>query len=433
MPNQERVKLIVGSVFFLIALVLPTFLIDRTESGWLVLSFLIAFLAYLLVWNLPHMKWLLMVGLLARAGLFFTMPMLSDDVYRFLWDGFLLQNGIHPFAELPSFYLDQKLPGLSQDLFDSLNSQRYFTVYPPINQGLFWLAVNVSEDWLVAAGVIRIFLLAADLIALYFLRKLLLLKGANPHFAFLYFLNPLVIWEGVGNLHFEVMVVAFLVMGLYFFHRNKPSWAASGFGLAVGVKLLPLIYLPYFFFEEIRNRRIWFTLVAGVVAVATFLPMLNLEFIEGLRSSLNLYITNFEFNGSVFAVMRELSIWVTGYNKIKIIGPIFSVLSFFGILLISWRGVRRNWGPEKTLLFVLCLYLVLATTVHPWYILPLILFGLLSGYVFPIVWSLMIFVTYVGYSSDGHSLHWAWSLIEYSAVAVSFIFNERLKKWLIIS
>lgn len=433
MPNQERVKLIVGSVFFLIALVLPTFLIDRTESGWLVLSFLTAFLAYLLVWNSPHLKWLMIVGLLARVGLFFTMPMLSDDVYRFLWDGFLLQNGLHPFAELPGFYLDQGLPGLSQELYDSLNSQRYFTVYPPINQVIFWLAVSVSENWLVATGVIRLFLLGADLLAFSFLRKLLVLTGRNSNLAFLYFLNPLVIWEGVGNLHFEVMVVAFIIIGLYYFQRKRLSLAGSGLGLAIGVKLLPLIYLPYFFFAEVRNKRMWFSSFAVIVALVTLIPMLSSDFLTGLKSSLSLYVTNFEFNGSLFTVARELSIWLTGYNKIKIIGPIFGAISAVGILLISRHGAKHNWKVERVLLFTLCIYLALATTVHPWYILPLILFGILSGYAFPIVWSLMIFVTYIGYSSTGYSLHSGWLLVEYGVVFLSFIFNDRLKKWVTIS
>ncbi|MEQ9231623.1 MAG: glycosyltransferase 87 family protein, partial [Cyclobacteriaceae bacterium] len=337
------------------------------------------------------------------------------------------------FAELPGFYLGQGIPGLSQELFDSLNSQRYFTVYPPINQGIFWLSVVVSDNWLVSAGVIRLFLLSADLVAFYFIRKILIERGGNQNLAFLFFLNPLVILEGVGNLHFEVMVCAFLAFGIYFFYKKKAVSVGVGFGLAIGTKLLPLIFIPYFFFKEILSKKILMTFSIVLITLVSIAPLLNAAFIEGLQSSLGLYFTNFEFNASLFGVARELSVEATGYNKIKIIGPIFSIASAVGILAVSFLGARRNMKVETILLLALVVYLAFATTVHPWYILPLVLFGILSGYVFPIIWSLMIFITYAGYSAEGYSLHWFWIALEYIIVVLSFIFNDRIKKWLTIS
>ncbi len=433
MASRAGLRNVSGSVVFLLALLLPGFLVDRTETFVLLASYVLAFGAYLALWNSSDLRALLTVGLLARIGLFFCMPMLSDDVYRFLWDGYLLKAGIHPFAELPGFYLNQGISGLSQELFDSLNSQKYFTVYPPINQGIFWLSVVVSDNWLVSAGVIRVFLLAADVVTFYFIRKILRERGGNQNLAFLFFLNPLVILEGVGNLHFEVMVCSFLAIGIHYFFQKKTVSAGAGFGMAIGTKLLPFIYLPYFFFEGVRSKKILMTVCIVLVAGLSMAPLLNATFIDGLRSSLGLYFTNFEFNGSLFRIAREISVEATGYNKIKILGPIFSIVSATGILVVSFFGARRNRKVETILLSALMVYLAFSTTVHPWYILPLILFGILSGYVFPIIWSLMIFITYAGYSAEGYSLHWFWIALEYIIVVLSFIFNDRIKRWLTIS
>ncbi len=62
----------------------------------------------------------------------------------------------------------------------------------------------------------------------------------------LYALNPLVIVELVGNIHYEGLTICFLLAGLYFYKKQKDLPSATFLGLAAGVKLLPLIFLPGF-------------------------------------------------------------------------------------------------------------------------------------------------------------------------------------------
>jgi len=82
---------------------------------------------------------LLGLGLFLRLLLVFVMPNLSDDIYRFVWDGRLIINGISPFAELPKHYIENNLnlAGIDQNLYNQLNSSGYFTVYPPVPQSVF--------------------------------------------------------------------------------------------------------------------------------------------------------------------------------------------------------------------------------------------------------------------------------------------------------
>lgn len=408
-------------------------LTERHQSFYLFLAFLGAFTAsiMLLRGNAPS-KFLIGFGTFLRLLLFFSMPSLSDDIYRFIWDGTLLKNGIHPFDNLPVHYLSDNIPGISRSLYDQLNSPDYFTVYPPINQLIFWLSALIgSGTWLLSADFIRVFLVLADLGSFWFLTKLLKEYEKPEKLAFWFFLNPLVILEFAGNLHFEGFVIFFLLMGIYFWNKNHKLMSSTGLGLAIGTKLLPLIYLPFLFLKGIKNKKWSIAILAGIIALLSLLPMLSTSFIEGMRSSVGLYFQKFEFNASVYFLAREIGFVLYGYNKIAQIGPLLSLLSLIGILSVSILGVVKKWSVPKTLLFILSTYLLFATTVHPWYILPLIVLGILSGYYFPIVWSFMIFATYLGYSESGFQLPMTWIFIEYTVVAAILVIESSRKKWMI--
>lgn len=433
MPDNRHIVFCVLSFLFLIGIALIGNVICRTDSMWLLITYIFVFGIYLVTWRSPQTKGLFYLGVLTRVSLFFSLPGLSDDFYRFLWDGLLLKNEINPYSALPSFYVEKGISGLTTELFELLNSPNYFTVYPPINQGIFWIAVTVSENGLVAVGVIRLFLFTADLGAFHYLKKLLIRKGLTANLAFLYFLNPLVILEGVGNLHFESLVIFFLLFSLYQYHSSKTVASAWGMGLAIGTKLLPLIFLPYYFFKDISQKKITFVALASLIAITVLTPLYSPEFVVGIRTSLSLYFQNFEFNASLFSFAKAIGYIIAEQNEIASIGPILSVISFFSIVIISLTGFFKKWQPAKVMLLVLTSYLLFSTTVHPWYILPLLMLGVLSGYIYPLIWSLMIFITYMGYTSEGYFLPQIWILVEYFVVFLAFIFNNKVKKWLIIS
>jgi alpha-1,6-mannosyltransferase len=422
-----------GFYTFLLVLVLAIFgignWIDRTLSIPLLFAFATAFMTYLFVLQEKESpKLLLSLGIILRLSLFFSLPSLSDDVYRFIWDGTLLNNDISPFENLPRFYLDQQIVGINQELYNRLNSPNYFSVYPPLNQFIFWISVMIGNgSWLVSANAIRILLLLADIGSFYFLRKLLSHYQKSPHLAFWYFLNPLVILEFTGNLHFEGLVIFFVVAGIYYFETSKKWIAGSVFGLAIGTKLLPLIFLPFLFLKGLKNQKWSIAILAGIVGLATLVPMLSEAFITGMQTSLDLYFRSFEFNASIYFIAREIGFWIYGYNNIALIGPLLSILSILSILTISGLAVWKKWSLPASFLFILTSYLLFATTVHPWYIMPLVAFGILSGYWYPIVWSFMIFVTYLGYSESGFDLPLTWVLVEYLIVIVTIFIELRMK------
>ncbi|MEP1094411.1 MAG: glycosyltransferase 87 family protein [Cyclobacteriaceae bacterium] len=404
--------------------------IEREQSWALLSAYITAFVSYLfIVQEKDSFRLLLGLGVLVRLSLFVSMPSLSDDIYRFIWDGTLLSNGIHPFDQLPGFYLSQNIPGITQELYNKLNSSEYFTIYPPINQFVFWLSTTLGGgSWLASANVIRVLLLAAEIGSFWMIIHLLKRYEKSTQLVFWFFLNPLVILEFVGNIHFEGFVLFFLLAGIYWFEKIRIILAGSALGLAIGTKLLPLIYLPYVFFNGLKNKKWHVAVIAGFVSVLSLIPMLNESFLEGMQSSLNLYFQKFEFNASFYFVAREIGYQFYGYNKIADIGPLLSVVSMISILTISIYATVKDWGVPKTILFILLTYLMFATTVHPWYTVPLIAFGVLSGYYFPIIWSLMIFVTYLGYSAVGFHLPNSLVFLEYLVVLIFLILELRKNK-----
>ena len=415
-------------IFFLAILSIGN-LIQREQSWNLLFAYISAFVSYLfIIQEKESFRLLVGIGILTRISLFFSLPSLSDDIYRFIWDGTLLSNGIHPFDQLPGYYLDQNIPGINNALYEKLNSPQYFTIYPPINQLIFWLSATIGNgNWLVSTNTIRTLLLVADLASLWMIGQILKQLNKSTNLALWLFLNPLLILEFVGNGHFEGFVLFFLLAGIYWFQKSKNMLSASGLGLAIGTKLLPLIYLPAVFLAGLRNKKWHISIIAGFIAVISLLPMLNSSFITGMQNSLNLYFQKFEFNASIYFIAREIGFWLYGYNKIAEIGPLLSILSLLAILGISVFASVKKWSLAKAFLFILFTYLLFATTVHPWYTIPLIAFGILSGYYFTIVWSLMIFVTYLGYSESGFHLSNWLVLLEYLVVSIVLILELRKK------
>ncbi len=435
MYKSHKIGFYICSLVFALAILSIGNFTIRHQSFQLLLAFSGSFIAYIFLCREKNsLTFLLGLGIVVRLTLFFSMPSLSDDIYRFIWDGILLKNGIPPFENLPDYYLNQQVPGLSIELYNRLNSPQYFSIYPPVNQLIFWLSVYIGQgNWLVATNFIRLLLLLADVGSFVILKKLLLRYGTSNHLSLLFFLNPLVILEFTGNLHFEGFVIFFLLAGIYFYETSKKWLAGTALGLAIGSKLLPFIYLPYFLLKGIKDHKSSVAITAGFIAILTLLPLCNEAFLNGAQNSLDLYFRKFEFNASLYFLVREVGFWIAGYNLIEKIGPALLLISLISILTTSIIGLLKKWRIPKTMLFILSIYLLFATTIHPWYILPLTVLGILSGYYFPIVWSFMIFFTYLGYSENGFELSMNLVVIEYFAVILTWIIESKYNRLVINS
>ena len=120
--------------------------------------------------------------------------------------------------------------------------------------------------------------------------------------------------------------------------------------------------------------------------------------------SIDLYFRSFEFNASIFFVIRWLGFQLKGYDIIQSAGPIMSILSLLLILALSYYKVKNGEHLVKTIkriALMLLVYLLMASIVHPWYVIALLPLCILSEYKFGIVWTYLAFLSYTAYQVEG--------------------------------
>ncbi|WP_174260234.1 polyprenol phosphomannose-dependent alpha 1,6 mannosyltransferase MptB [Spirosoma endbachense] len=412
--------------------VILAYFVPRQEFGWLIGLFTILFLGY--AWAIrridrqreePIDRVLFASAIGFRLLLLFAVPCLSDDVYRFVWDGRLLTHGFNPYLYLPSRLVETDLAAtasLDRVLFQQLNSPDYFTVYPPLNQAIFGLAAWLSPHSLLGSIVwLRLPILLSEIGSLWLMTRLLRRLNRNPNLALFYGLNPLVILELTGNLHFEAVMLFFTLLAGWWLLTERWIRSAGALALAIGTKLLPLLLLPLIVRWLGWRKGMVYATLAGVFTILQFLPFASLELVQNVGSSVNLYFQKFEFNASVYYVLRSIGYWMKGYNAIQTIGFWLSITTTLSILWISFRW--RNVSVPAQVLAILTLYFGFATTVHPWYITTVVAASVFTRFWYPLIWSALIPVSYFTYRTiPYHENLWLTS-VEYGIVAVVILLD----------
>jgi len=392
---------------------------------------------WLLRTRLP-LRWGLGAALVFRLLWLPATPALSDDFYRFRWDGLLVSHGHNPFAETPQQLLASPpadsatlpMPELRR-LLPQLNSPAYFSVYPPVCQALYgaaaWLFPTSQTGFLL---VVRLALLLADAGAAALLLWLLPLAGWPARRALAYLLHPLVVVEIAGNVHMEGVVVGFLLLAGALLVRRRLRLAAGALALAVATKLLPLLALPLLARRlSWRRLRQFMGVLAGALGLL-FLSFLSWRLLLHMGLSLDLYFQSFEFNASVFYVLLALGNWLAGYDLVGVLGPL---LGLAAASLCCWLA-RRAGRPTLAalphwLLLTLSGYFALATIVHPWYLVPLVALSCFSPLRYARVWAGLAVLSYSAYRTPAYTESGLLLTLEYGVVLAWAVGEYYLGHW----
>ncbi len=400
--------------------------LERTDFPKLLSLFAaLFFLCYKIIqfekWNF---KLLFGIGILARLVFLFMEPNLSQDFYRFIWDGELVRNLINPYVEVPKNLISQ--PKLiiqnAQQLYEGMGSlsARHFSNYPPLNQFFFALATILGGKSVLGSIIaLRGIILLADIGIFYFGRKLLKRLNQSPHLIFWYFLNPLVIIELTGNLHFEGVMLFFFVWSLYLLSVNKWQWAAVVLACSISVKLVPLLFLPLFLKHFNFKRSILFYSIIGLTSLLLFAPFYTSDFIHNYSQTIGLWFSNFEFNAGFYNGVKQIAIQFDAkpWELIKTYGKITPILTVGIVLLFTFLRKNQDLGVLiSSMLWVLTLYYFLSATVHPWYIIFLVTLSIFTTYRYAIVWSAAVVLSYFAYSQIDFREHLGLLTIEYCVV-----------------
>jgi len=434
------VFIILSSILYLIF----AYDLARTDTLKLPLLYVGLFVfAYLVIKSSGfYFRILVVASVLFRLLFLFAIPNLSQDFYRFIWDGQMILSGLNPYLSTPDYQMELgALTNFPNQLelyhgMGSLSASNY-TNYPPLNQLCFVIA-NLFPGHSILNSIVgmRILIIGADLGTLYFGKKLLEKLNIPSGRIFWYILNPFIIIELTGNLHFEGVMVFFFVWSLYLLHCRK--WLISAIILAcsISIKLIPIMFLPLFFkwFKKENGKvnfkkLIKFYSVVGVTLILFFIPFFSMEFITNYSKTIGLWFGNFEFNGSIYYLAREIGYAITGYNEIAIITKIFPLISLSIILYFSFfRATHTITELATSMLLTLSCYLFLSTTVHPWYLTTLIILSIYAAYRYALIWSVVIILSYFAYADIDYTEN-LWVLaFEYLIVFSVFIWEVVLKK-----
>ena len=375
-------------------------------------------------------------SILFRIILLFAIPNLSNDFYRFIWDGRMIWAGYNPYLYLPVNWLASQPDVIAnaEELYKGMGSMNggNYTCYPPINQLSFLIpALFFSKHILGSTVVMRILIILADLGTLFYGKKILNKLNLPASSIYLYILNPFIILELTGNLHFEGVMIFFLLGSLYYLTVRYWKCSAMFLAFSVCVKAIPLLFLPLFFRQLTFKQFVAFGFITIGTIAMLFSPFINAELIDNFMQSINLYFQNFEFNASIYYVIREIGYYNVGYNIIQTVGKVtpFIIIAFVGTFALL-KANRNIQFFLHTLLFSISFYYFLSTTVHPWYIaLPLIISVFTPHFRYPLVWSFMMILSYSAYITlEYHENLWLVA-VEYLVVYGVLIWDfKTLKK-----
>jgi hypothetical protein len=351
----------------------------------------------------------LLVGLLARAFMIPAAPTLSEDIYRYLWDGRLVAHGVNPFPHAPS---DPALEQYHSELIHHLNHAGVPTIYPPAAQILFGAVALVSATPLAW----KLALLGLEFILLVGLLDLLRRRGLPGERLLLYYWNPLVLVESFGSGHVDLVAAAFLVATVALYEGKRAMWAGFSFALAVLTKYVPAMIIPW-----LIRRRAWLLLgVAAAAAAILAAPFLGAG--PALTTGLRVYARHWEFNGALYHLLGEA---IDSEVRIRYL---LAGAGVAATLLIAWRARSAS----TTAFASMVAFLLLSPTVFPWYAVPVVAFlplhpdwgmaafsGLLALSYLPLplyrgtgVWALPGWILWVEYGGliGAWALAFAWRL-----------------------
>ena len=404
------------------------------------------FLALLLLWvaflalalrrfrgSPPPVAAVLIVAGLLRI-LLLPLPLsVSDDAYRYIWDGRVVRSGFNPYLHAPD---DEALEPLRDELWARVAHRDIETVYPPLAIGVFTVASFFTAPVLALKTILAL----VDMATCWLLLRYAARRRVPSVRVLAYAWNPLVVFETAGMGHVDALGLPWLLMAALLLDpvasaasRRMVSVgttlkAAASLAAGVLAKLVPVLVLPVLARRSGRARL--FALVVVAVVAAAFGPFLN--GVRGVPPGLVAYGVSWEFNGPLFEPLwRALEMvrapeaakwaldrfarWGDGdtlgavypYLYPQFLAKVLLGLGLVGILLWSLRA--RDLAEAALRAFGG--WLLVSATVYPWYLLWMLPWAALLGRRAWLVLSATIFFAYLPALFGIALLPWPYLLV----------------------
>jgi hypothetical protein len=377
----------------------PSFIIPLAVAG---IAYLFAIREFFSTPKFPNR--VIVVGLVLAAlwhlPFLLMAPGSDDDVHRYVWDGHVQRLGYNPYIVVPS---DPALGGLHTPDTRTLNNPDVPSPYPAGAQLFFRVVTAIHES----VFALKVAFVVCDLAIVLVLLDILRASGRGAHWVLAYAWNPLLATDVAGSGHIDIVGVLLLLVSVAALVRRWRAVAALAFGLAVSVKLLPVVLLPLYW----RRVRMRDAALAAVVVGLLYVPFFNHGRIP--IGSLGTYVHRFRFNDPVFGTLE------------RVVAPQLAVALavLVGFLTAIWMRSKTPVWSSDAFAWPMAASLLCAPVVYPWYLLWLLPFVRSAATVPIILWTVSIIPTFYVWHLRTLGRPWlvpGWiMLLEYGFVATA--------------
>lgn len=351
--------------------------------------------AVLCLLRLPR-RWsvalILLIAVALRLAAISPKAPLSDDLYRYAWDGAVQTHGIDPYRYPPAAAELQHLrdpwlwpPGYASNEGTQINRPLVRTIYPPVAEA--WFAVehllvpmSARDRGYEGVGLLLDLAILAVLLAL--LR--------DRRWVALYALAPLPVLEVVQNAHVDGLAVLLTLGAVALAERRRPTAAVAVLALATLTKLYPALLLPLLLRD--RSARVRNAGLFVAICVAAYLPH-AIAVGPRILGYLPGYLREEQYDAGT----RYLLLGLLGLR-----GAVASVLVGLALLGVAVWSLRSRLPLRSAAVRVMAVVLLLVTPVQPWYAVLLLALAALDRSWWPVPITLAAYPLFFTTVLDGN-------------------------------
>ncbi len=277
-------------------------------------------------------------------------PVLSDDAYRYIWEGHVQNKGHNPYLTPPGSAVFA-----GDTLAAHVNFPQIPAVYPPLAQLVFRALASIAPSMF----LFKAFFMLCALGILWLLAKK---RDLFAHADYLWAILPITLVETAWSGHFDALGIFALALAVLALKRGNGVSTGLFLAMSISIKLMPVMFIPYFFCALPREKRV------GFLCALLMVPILYLPFLSA-NSSL------------FFALVNYTRHWVNASAPYSLLisagcSAQMARLILLGVFATTWILVFVKIKEINVKIYVSLFSLTLfSPVVWPWYLLWLIPFG----------------------------------------------------------
>jgi len=352
---------------------------------------------------------LLLVAGVVHLAAFLTPPFFSDDISRYQWDGIVATHGISPYQYAPN---DVALTWLhTHDLPSRVTYPHIHTIYPPVAEWWFMASTYLFGEtmwWKLPTFL-------AGIGVLILLMLLLRARDLRPELILIAALSPCMIFHFSMDAHIDIVMMFFVLASLYIYEK-QPALGGVLLALSIGVKFLPVLFIPWLLYTLPRRNAVVFLCSAVTASGMIFALSYDPWMFVALQKYVSVWSANSAWHWTMHLVVDSPR--VVRYASALLAGV---------VMIFAWMRYRLR--PEIGMQLSMMAVIAFSPVVHPWYAVPVIVFAVLRPMRSSIVFAATVSLYGLFVLSQKESGVWlehpAWLLLEYVPVYVALALDLR--------